>query len=75
MESNAADPHKQFKELKCDDCEFTTNRNQKAIHDGIKHKCEMRSKQFIDKGSVITHRKSVHLMKNLCDLCRYKTTS
>ena len=59
------------KELKCNDCNYTTRRkdslkhHQEATHEG--------GKKFTSESEVTHHKKSIHLMhKFSCNLCGYK---
>ena len=70
------------KELKCNDCDFTTRcmqdlkKHQDAIYKGVKHICNMCGKQFTDKIFVAVHKKSIHMFQKFdCDFCGYKATT
>ena len=54
----------------------TLKKHQAAIHEGVKHKCDICGKQFTHKSAVAQHKKSVHDGKECqCTDCDYQAIS
>ena len=70
-----SEKQKMEKEQKCNDCDYTTSRkdhlkkHQEAIHEGVKHTCDMCGKQFTQESGVYNHKKS----QQTCQIKTFKT--